>query len=65
MNTYRMTITHSHQEDSIAVTIEVISIEEVITHGLYLKRIKVVKSTFTSPLSMYSQALAKKLLTTI
>jgi hypothetical protein len=60
-----MTITHSHQKDGITVTIEVISIEEVITHGRYLKRSKSVKSTFTSPLSMYTQALAKKLPTTI
>ena len=65
MNTYRMTVTHSHKEDCIAVTVEISSIEEVITEGRYLKRTKSVKSTFTSPLSMYSQELAKKLLTTI
>ena len=65
MNTYRMTVTHSHQDDSIAVTIEVQSIEEIISEGRYLKRSKSLKSTFTSPLSPYSQAIAKNLLANI
>lgn len=65
MITYRMTGTQSHQDDCIAVTIEINSIEEAIVGRRYVKRTKSIKSTFTSPLSIYSQAIANKLLTTI
>ena len=65
MTTYRMSVTQSHQHDCIEVTIEIYSIEEVIVGNRYVKRAKSIKSTFTSPLSIYSQAIANKLLTTI
>lgn len=65
MITYRMKVTQSHQDDCIEVTIEINSTEEVIVGDRYLMRIKSIKSTFTSPLSIYSQEISKKLLTTI
>lgn len=61
MQSARITVTRSEAEDLYKVEIEVLTIKEVISSNRITWRRTSHKSTFTSPVSPYSNLIAIKL----
>ena len=57
-------LTQSHVNDCLKVVIEIILIQERLFYGRFSQKTQSFKTTFTTPVTLYSQLLAHKLLLT-